>query len=113
MPRALTAVAALRTAGVNVAAGADNLQDPFNPVGRACPFETAGLMVMTSHLLPHEAWASVTSNSALATGAPVIEIAAGSSADLVAVRAATVREAIAFGPNDRMVWRRGRTVPSV
>ena len=113
MPRALTAVAALRAAGVNVAAGADNLQDPFNPVGRACPFETAGLMVMTSHLLPHDAWASVTSNSALATSAPVIEIAAGVSADLVAVRAATVREAIAFGPNDRMVWRRGRTVPSV
>ena len=52
MPRGLTAVAALRSAGVNVAAGADNLQDPFNPLGRACPFETAGLMVMTCHLSP-------------------------------------------------------------
>ena len=52
MPRGLTAVAALREAGVNVAAGADNLQDPFNPVGRACPFETAGLMIMAAHLTP-------------------------------------------------------------
>ena len=52
MPRGLTAVAALRAAGVNVAAGADNLQDPFNPVGRACPFETAGLMIMAAHLTP-------------------------------------------------------------
>ena len=42
MPRGLTAVKALRAAGVVVAAGADNLQDPFNPMGRACPFETAG-----------------------------------------------------------------------
>ena len=37
MPRALTAVQALRAAGVNVAAGADNLQDPFNPVGPRRP----------------------------------------------------------------------------
>ncbi len=113
MPRGLTAVAALRAAGANVAAGADNLQDPFNPVGRACPFETAGLMIMTSHLLPHDAWSTVTTTAAIATGAPPGEIAPGSPADLVAVRAATVREAIAFGPNDRMVWRRGHTVPSV
>ncbi len=50
MPRAVTAVRALRAAGVNVAAGADNLQDPFNPVGRGDPLETAGLMIMTAHV---------------------------------------------------------------
>ncbi len=62
MPRGLTAVAALRAAGVNVAAGADNLQDPFNPVGRACPFETAGLMIMAAHHLPAEAWRAVSTD---------------------------------------------------
>ncbi len=113
MPRGLTAVAALRDAGVNLAAGADNLQDPFNPLGRACPFETAGLMIMTSHLLPSDAWGTVTHNAAAATGAGRVEMAPGSPGDLVAVRAATVREAIAFGPNDRMAWRRGHAVPSV
>ncbi len=107
MPRGLTAVAALRAAGVIVAAGADNLQDPFNPVGRACPFETAGLMIMTSHLLPDDAWASVTDRAAEVTGATPASCAPGSPADLVAIRAATVREAIAFGPADRHVWRRG------
>jgi len=112
MPRGLTAVAALREAGANVAAGADNLQDPFNPVGRACPFETAGLMVMTAHLLAHEAWATVTDNAARILRLEAVTVAPGDRADLVAVRAATVREAIAFGPNDRMVWHRGRTVPS-
>lgn len=107
MPRGLTAVAALREAGANVAAGADNLQDPFNPVGRACPFETAGLMIMTSHLRPDEAWASVSTNSALATGLAPTEVAPGSPAHLVAARADTLREAIAFGPRDRIVWRHG------
>jgi cytosine deaminase len=97
---------------VNVAAGADNLQDPFNPVGRACPFETAGLMVMTSHLSPGDAWDAVSANSARLMRLESISVAPGDRADLVAVRAATVREAIAFGPNDRMVWHRGRTVPS-
>ena len=112
MPRGLTAVAALRSAGVEVAAGADNLQDPFNPLGRACPFETAGLMVMTAHLLPHEAWTTVTDSAARILQLDTLAVAPGERADLLAVRAATVREAIAFGPNDRMVWHRGRTVPS-
>jgi cytosine/creatinine deaminase len=110
MPRGLTAVAALRAAGANVAAGADNLQDPFNPVGRACPFETAGLMIMTSHLLPDEAWAAVTENSAGATGARTVTIVPGSPADILAVRASTLREAIAFGPADRLVWHDGRQI---
>ncbi len=108
MPRGLTAVPALRAAGAIVAAGADNLQDPFNPMGRACPFETAGLMVMAAHLLPHEAWSSVSTESAKATGLAPVEVAVGSSAHLVAARADTLREAIAFGPTERIVWRHGR-----
>ena len=113
MPRGLTAVAALLAAGVNVAAGADNLQDPFNPVGRACPFETAGLMIMTSHLLPGDAWDTVTTSAGAALGLPEARVAVGAAADLLAVPATTLREAIAFGPADRMVWRRGRPVPPV
>jgi cytosine deaminase len=109
MPRGLTAVATLRAAGVNVAAGADNLQDPFNPVGRACPFETAGLMVMAAHDLPVQAWQSVSSAAATVMGRRA-EIAPGAPADLIAVRAGTVREAIAFGPSDRIVWRNGQRV---
>jgi cytosine deaminase len=106
MPRGLTAIPALRAAGVNVAAGADNLQDPFNPVGRACPFETAGLMIMAAHDLPEQAWHSVSDAPARAMGRRS-ELTVGAGADLVAVRAATVREAIAFGPSDRIVWHRG------
>jgi cytosine deaminase len=107
MPRGVTAVRALRDAGVVVAAGADNVQDPFNPVGRACPFETAALMVLTAHLQPDEAWACVTELSARATGLPPARIAAGEAADLIAVPASSLREAIAMGGPARRVWRQG------
>ncbi len=110
MPRALTAVEALRAAGVNVAAGADNLQDPFNPLGRACPFETAGLMILTTHLLPADAWSTVSTNAARAlrgAGGP-LGLNAGAPADLLSVPAETAREAVANAPADRWVWRRGR-----
>ncbi len=108
MPRGLTAVAALRAAGVRVAAGADNLQDPFNPVGRACPLETAALMVMAAHLLPADAYATVSAVAADVVGVPPSAIEPGASADLLAVRGATLREAIAFGSPDRVTWHRGR-----
>lgn len=113
MPRALTAVAALRDAGVTVAAGADNLQDPFNPLGRACPFETAGLMVLASHVLPNEAWQMVSGASRCVlerTDADDVldGLAVGARADLLSVPGDSVREAIAFGPSDRWVWRHGR-----
>jgi cytosine deaminase len=106
MPRGLTAVNALRAAGVNVGAGADNLQDPFNPLGRACPFETAGLMIMAAHDLPAQAWKSVSTDAARVMGRRA-EIVPGAPANLVAVRADTLREAIAFGPSDRIIWRNG------
>jgi len=112
MPRGVTAVQALTSAGVNVAAGADNLQDPFNPLGRACPFETAGLMVMTAHVKPLDAWAMVTDRARIALGRHPLAVEPGALADLLAVRAGSIRQAIAFGPPDRKVWHRGHPVPS-
>jgi len=110
MPRGLTAVKALREAGVVVAAGADNLQDPFNPMGRADPFETASLTVLAAHLSPEDAWSAVTSWSAAATGRRPGEVAPGAVADLVAVPAGSLREAIATGGPGRRVWRHGAAV---
>ncbi|MET0144614.1 MAG: amidohydrolase family protein [Ilumatobacteraceae bacterium] len=107
MPRGLTALRALRAAGVTVAAGADNLQDPFNPLGRACPFETAGLMVWTTHVSPDDAWAMVTTGASVAVGVAPIAVATGMPADLVAVPASSLREAIAGGAPQRSVWRAG------
>lgn len=91
-PRGITAVRALRAAGVRVAAGADNLQDPFNPLGRGDPLETAGLMVLAAHALPDEALAMVTTEARAVLGL------AADGADLV-VDADSVREAIACTPS--------------
>lgn len=110
MPRALTAVKALRAAGVNVCAGADNLQDPFNPMGRADPLETGSLMVMLAHLLPEQALESIGNNVRTALGLSTLSIAPGSVADLVAIRADSVREALAYGLGQRLVLRNGSIV---
>lgn len=109
-PRGLTAVAALRAAGANVAAGADNLQDPFNLVGRGDCLETASLMVMAGHLLPDDAFHCVANAARAALGLPAAGAVAGAVADLVLVPAASVREAVAFGPAGRTVIRAGQVV---
>ncbi|MFV0306345.1 MAG: amidohydrolase family protein [Desertimonas sp.] len=114
MPRGVTAVRALRTSGVNVAAGADNLQDPFNPLGRACPLETAGLLVATTHLRADDAWSMVTDAARVALGQLPLAVEVGAPADLVAIRADSTRQAIAFAPTApgaRQVWHRGVRVP--
>ncbi|MFV0523503.1 MAG: amidohydrolase family protein [Acidimicrobiales bacterium] len=107
-PRGLTAVAALLEAGAVVAAGADNVQDPFNLVGRSDPLETAALMVMAGHRLPGEAMAMVGAAARRVMGLTPVEIAPGRPADLVAVDAPSVRAAIAQGPLNRTVYRAGR-----
>ena len=110
MPRALTAVRALRAAGVNVCAGADNLQDPFNPMGRADPLETASLMVMAAHLLPGDALHAVSGAVRHAIHGTSGCLAVGEPANLVALQASSVREALAFGPAGRLVFHGGRPV---
>lgn len=102
-PRGLTAVHALLAAGVDVAAGGDNLQDPFNPIGRGDPLETAGLMMIAGHLLPDQALRTVSTAARRAMGL-------GPTDDHVLVPASTVREAIAFGPPNRAIVYRGRMV---
>jgi cytosine deaminase len=109
-PRALTAVAALRSAGVNVAAGADNLQDPFNPVGRADCLETAGLMVVAGHVLPDDAYTMVSGSVRRLMGLPEAGSAPGQVADLVLLHARSARDGIAFAHHERCVIRGGRIV---
>jgi cytosine deaminase len=109
-PRGLTALRPLLAAGVTVAAGGDNLQDPFNPVGRADPLEAASLLVMAGHLSVDEAYEAVSTASRRAMGLPAAGPEAGAAAELLAVRARSLREAVAFAPADRVVVRRGRVL---
>ena len=110
-PRGLTAIRPLLDAGVTVAAGADNVQDPFNLVGRADPLETSALLVMAAHLSPSESYEAVSSGSRAAMGLAPVAVAAGSPAELVAVpNAGSLREAIATACGARVVIHRGEVV---
>ena len=69
-------------------------------------------MVMLAHMLPDDAIAAISANVRTAMGRPGVSVAAGSSADLVALNVRTPREALAFGPTPRLVMYRGRVVAS-
>jgi cytosine deaminase len=109
-PRGLTAVGPLRAAGVTVAAGGDNLRDPFHPVGRGDALEVAALMVTCGHLDPTAALASVTAAPREALGLPPVRITPGCPADLVAMAAGDALEALGGASAQRTVWRAGTIV---
>ena len=111
-PRGLTAVEALLDAGTVVAAGADNVQDPFNLVGRSDPLETAALMVMAGHRLPADAYDMVSNTSRRVMGLDPVNFEPGDPADVVAIDAPSLRGAVADAPMSRRVYRRGRLVAS-
>ncbi len=108
--RGITAIRVLRECGATVAAGADNIQDPFNPTGRCDPLETASLLVTGGHQEVPVAAAMVGADARAVLGRPLAGPTPGAVADLVAVRADSLGDAVARAPADRIVWRRGRVV---
>ncbi|MDH6181553.1 cytosine deaminase [Microbacteriaceae bacterium SG_E_30_P1] len=109
-PRGLTALRALLDAGVRVGAGADNVRDPFNPVGRSDAFETASLLVTAGHLSLEEAWAAVSTGARSVMSLPPAGVSVGSRAELVAVRGSSLSDVVANAPADRFVIHAGRLV---
>jgi len=112
-PRGLTALAALAEAGVRVAGGGDNLQDPFNLMGRGDPFETASLLVTAGHVPPDAALAHVSEQARDVMGLPAAGARPGAVADFVAVAAGSARQAIAAAPGTRLTFKAGRLVARV
>ncbi len=110
VPRGLTALRPLLVAGANLAAGGDNMQDPFNTMGRGDPMETAALLVMAGHLRPEEAYEAVSAGARRAMGLPVVTMAPGDPGELLAMRAEGLRDAIADASVARIVFHRGRPV---
>lgn len=109
-PRGLTAIRALLDAGVRVGAGADNVRDPFNPVGRSDALETASLLVIAGHLSLVEAYAAVSDGARAVMGLPAAGVSVGARAELVAVRGTTLSEVVANASPDRFVIHAGQLV---
>lgn len=108
--RGITAVRALLDAGCVVAGGGDNVRDPFNCVGRSDALETAALLVAAAHLSPEEAYTLVSAGARAAMGLPEVALAPGAPAELLAVRGASLADAIARASEHRFVIHAGRCV---
>jgi cytosine/creatinine deaminase len=108
--RGLTPVTVLLAAGVTVGAGADNIRDPFNPLSRADPLETAALLAAAAHLAPAQALTTVTAGAWAVLGRPAPAFGPGAAARFVAVPALDADDAVASAPPDRIVIRGSRVV---
>jgi cytosine deaminase len=109
-PRGLTAIAALRAAGALVAGGGDNFQDPFIPIGSGDPLQTAQLLVSAAQLEPHDAYELVSDAARAVMGLEPVRFEPGAPAELLAVRASSLREAVATTTEARVVIHAGRVV---
>ena len=112
--RGVTRIREFLQAGVNVAIGQDDVDDPYYPFGRGDMLELALIMCHAAHLgTPAEIESSldmVTVNGAKGMRLPGYGARVGANADLVLLDAPTVREALRLQPPRLKVLRRGRIV---
>ena len=106
----LTGMRQLLAAGVTVAASGGGTRDPDAAPGRADPLATASLFATAGRLPLAAALAAVTSAGRQIMRLPEVAIAPGFPADLVAVRAVSLRDAMATRAPDRIVLRGGLVV---
>lgn len=112
--RGVTRVKEFLEAGVNVALGQDDADDPYYPFGRGDMLELAFVMCHAAHLgTPAEIESSfdmVTTNAARGMRLPAYGLHEGADADMVLLDAPDVREALRLQPDRVMVLKRGRVV---
>jgi len=109
-PRGIPPLREILEAGITLAAGGDNVQDPFNPLGNADMVDVASELVVAGHLTPAEAWHVSSNGGRAAFGLPPARGRVGDVADIVLVRAAHTAEALAERAPDRIVIRDGRVI---
>ncbi|MEM6428477.1 MAG: amidohydrolase family protein [Deinococcota bacterium] len=109
--RGLTRVKELLAAGVNVVAGSDNVQDPFNPFGNYDPMWIANLLAHAAHLSSdderHAVFDLVTNNPARAFGKAHYGIQRAAPADLVVLDHHDLNSALAHMPARYAVLKNG------
>jgi cytosine deaminase len=112
--RGITRVRELLGAGVNVASGQDDVNDPYYPFGRSSQLEVALFMAHAAHLTyPEEletVFDMVTVNGARAMRLAGYGLDPGDAGDLVVWDAASVKEALTRQRPPAYVIRRGQVV---
>ena len=112
--RGITRVGELLRAGVPVACGSDNVQDPFNPFGRGDLLLVANLFAHASHLGSSDQQAqaidAITVTPAQALGLTQYGLEPGCMADLVVLDTREAQTFLALVPPRRYVIKEGRIV---
>ena len=105
-------VKALRERGVLVFAGSDNIRDCWSPFGDGDMLHRAAIIAERHAMFTDRelegAFALATSEADKALGCPPRELHPGAAADLVAIEAASVADAIVDRPPRLLVLRAGR-----
>jgi cytosine/creatinine deaminase len=105
-------VRALRERGVVVFAGSDNIRDCWSPYGNGDMLDRTGIIAARHEMFTdrelEDAFALATSQADKALGHPRREIRPGAVADLVAVEAACIADAVVDRPPRKLVIRAGR-----
>jgi cytosine deaminase len=105
-------VRALRARGVTVFAGSDNIRDCWSPYGNGDMLDRVAIIAERHEMFMdrelEDAFALTTSEADKALGHPRRELRAGAAADLVAVEAASVADAVLDRPPRKLVVRAGR-----
>jgi cytosine deaminase len=102
----------LRERGVTVFAGSDNIRDCWSPFGNGDMLDRAAIIAQRHQMFTdrelEQTFALITREADKALGRSHWEIGAGAVADLVAVEAASVADAVVDRPPRRLVIRAGR-----
>ena len=109
-PVPMPPVKRLKSAGVRVFCGSDNIRDAWSPFGNGDMLERAGIVCDRQN---YRSDADLEEAFALATDAPAAVLGrsnplrAGAKADFLILSTATIAEAVATRPMDRAVFRSG------
>jgi cytosine deaminase len=113
-PVPMPPVKRLVAAGVTVFAGSDNIRDAWSPYGNGDMLERAMMIGYRQGLLADEdvalAFSLATSAAARVLGLSEQDLTVGSTADLIAVPAQSIPEAVVGHPLRALVMKRGRVV---
>jgi cytosine/adenosine deaminase-related metal-dependent hydrolase len=113
-PVPMPPVRRLVAAGVRVFAGSDNIRDAWSPLGDGDMLERAMLIAYRQDFRADAdlelAFSLTTSASAAVLGLADHDIGVGAVADLVAIPAGSIAEAVAARPKRSLVMKRGRVV---
>jgi len=114
IPRGITRVRELLTAGVNVTYGIDNMVDPFNPFGDFSALRNGWLLAYGGQLNSRELFEQiprmVTDNAALMLRLSDYGVGEGCKADLNILNYSNAADCLRFGDMPRYVIKRGNVL---